>query len=220
MRAPKAAAATGGAPCSPLRQVDPDPARDRRRRELPPLPVRQLVDGCRRPHGLRFRPERRRLCRLHRRRRGRRPGHRRARRSARPDGQFDNAQACARPRRGIEYVLKGGGAESYRPTFTFFGLPLRARHHRGQGRDHRDRVGPDQLGASTPTGDVHLGASAGQPAGREHASGRSAPTSSTCRPTARSATSASAGPATRRSSPRPPAICTTARASCANGCAT
>ncbi len=58
----------------------------------------RVLRRCRGPHRLRFRPEHRRLRRLHRRGRGRRQGHRRACRSARPATASSTTSTCARPK--------------------------------------------------------------------------------------------------------------------------
>ena len=128
---------------------------------------------------------------------------RRACRSARPRGRVRPRQhALGRGARRVR--AQGRRPESYRPTFTFFGFRYARVTITGEARITAIEMIPISS-AITPDRGVHLGASAGQPAGRRTRSGRSAPTSSKCRPTVRSATSASAGPATRRSSPRPPA---------------
>ncbi len=68
----------------------------------------------------------------------------------------------------IEYVLKGGGPESYRPTFTFFGFRYARVTIAGKASDRRASRSIPISSAITPDGGVHLGQSAGQPAGREH----------------------------------------------------
>ena len=55
------------------------------------------------------------------------------------DNSFDNRNYRTAEAR-IEYVLKGGGDESYRPTFTFQGFRYARVTDRGQGRDHLDRA--------------------------------------------------------------------------------
>ena len=61
------------------------------------------------------------------------------------DQEFDNRNYRTAEAR-IEYILKGGGKESYRPLFHIPGLPLCARDGGGKGGDHVDRLGADQLG--------------------------------------------------------------------------
>ena len=186
-----------------------------------PFAGRQILERRRGPHDLRLRPERRRLCRLHRRGRARRARHRRACRDPRP----------RRPVRQRATMRIGGGARRVRAAraaapraigriFTFQGFRYARVTIEGKAEIVVDRARPDQLGDRRRPASFASGASAGQPAGREHHLVAALATSSRCRPTARSATSGSAGPATRRSSPRPPATCTTATTSCANGCAT
>ena len=186
-------------------------ARDRRRcgSLQPLLPVLTWRDAESRI-ALRFRPEHRRLCRLHRERRSGREGHRRARRDPRPRQQFRQRATIAPPKRGIEYILKGGGRGELSRRLHLPGLPLCTRDHRGQGRDHRRSPRFPISSATDADRRASPPATRWSIAWSRTRSGRSAPTSSRCRPTARSATSVSAGPATRRSLRRPPATFTTA----------
>ena len=115
-------------------------------KELRRSPVAAQLRRCRGPHGLRLRPEQRRLCRLHRRGRARR-----ARSSSSTPkcstrtGKFYNANIRTAEAR-VEYILKGGGAESYRPTFTFFGFRYARVTIEGKARITSIQFDPDQLG--------------------------------------------------------------------------
>ena len=156
---------------------------------------------CRGPHGLRFRPEHRRLCRLHRRGRARRARSSSSTpRSLDHDGQFDNAQLSAPPRRASSTSSRAAATESYRPTFTFFGFRYARVTIEGKARITAIEIDPDQLGDHADRRRSPRRNALVNRLVAEHDLVAARRTSSRCRPTARSATSASAGPATRRSS--------------------
>ena len=67
----------------------------------------------------------------------------------------------------VEYMLKGGETEGYRPYFTFQGFRYARVAIIRQSRDHRDRCRPDQLGHQADR-KVLVRSSAGQSARREH----------------------------------------------------
>ena len=124
-----AAASEGSASCSP--STSPCSFRKRRRRcassRRSPC---ALVAGRGRPDDLRFRPERRRLCRILRQRRGRRAGHRRARGDSRQARRRSTKRASGPPSRTSSTSSKAAASESYRPIFTFQGFRYRARDDR------------------------------------------------------------------------------------------
>ena len=133
-------------------------------------------------------------------------------------GQFDRASMRSAEAR-VEYVLKGGGPESYRPTFSFFGFRYVRVAITGKARVTKIEMLPISS-AITPTAAFTSANPLVNRLVQNTVWSRSAPTSSRCPPTARSATSGWAGRATRRCLPRRPAICTRARACCASMCAT
>ena len=123
------------------------------------------------------------------------------------DNSFDNRNYRTAEAR-VEYILKGGGEESYARSSPSRASAMPASRSKARRSSHRSfrcrsarrrrRPAPSRPAIRWSTGWSRT------------RSGRSAPTSSKCRPIARSATSGWAGPATRRSLRRRPAICTTA----------
>ena len=187
--------------------------------ELEPFAGRQQLHRCRGPHGLRFRPEHRRLCAPSRSTASAAPRSPSSTPKSSTRTASSTTSTTAPPKRGSNTCSRASGDESYTPTFTFFGFRYARVTIEGKAEDRLDRGDPDQLGdqARRRLSPRPVRWSTGW---SRTPSGRSAAISSKCRPIARSATSASAGPATRRCSRRPPATSTTATTSCANICAT
>ena len=129
-------------------------------------------------------------------------------RNPRPRRQFRQRNFRSAEAR-IEYVLKGERRRTYRPIFTFFGFRYARVTIEGKAEVTHIESVPISSDARAD-GKLQLRPIRWSTGWSRTPSGRSAPTSSRCRPIARSATSGWAGPATRRSSRRPPAICTTA----------
>jgi alpha-L-rhamnosidase len=119
------------------------------------------------------------------------------------DGNFYNENLRSAEAR-LEYTLKGGGEESYRPAFTFMGF----RYARVTIEGKAEITSIESIPITSAT---HPAAAFRSSTGwYKTPSGASAPTSSRCRPIAPSVTSAWAGPAMRRSSRPLPATSTTA----------
>ncbi len=124
---------------------------------------------------------------------------------------------CAAAKATDVYTLAATASTTLEPVFTFHGF-----------RYADVETAPRCVSATAvaissdlaPRSDVPLVASRRSTSSTRTSCGRSATTSSRCRPTARSATSASAGPATPRRSPRRRTRCWTPRRSGCRGCAT